>query len=319
MNARKIKIIAATLCFGLFNIFTIKAYDKFSVDSEKQCVNMSSSESEKLFDEIYVSDIFELLTAVERVSTWGKIILKNDIDLCGLTLVLNKSMVLDLNNHTLTVDGGQNSVTVEHKVITNQKKIIREYPSDYVWDDKEHKVKQPFWGGDDYKLIIVDYESHEEYDDSIFVTIRNGKIVRKSGEDGEMGKKCTWSKCHGKNGVTPKAPLNINSGTTYLNNMQIIGGDGGNGGSGAYYPGEHLPFSGGCGADGGNGGNGGSAVMVSRSQCGVVVKDNCKLISGKPGKGGAGGDPSPNYWFHRSKPGKAGRDGIENPKIIYAY
>lgn len=268
---------------------------------------------------IYVSDVFELLQAIDKVPKWGKIILENDIDILSLKVRLNNSIVLDLNGHTITVGSDSAGIVIEDRLMVNQKKIVKNYSSSYVWDEKNHKVKEPFFGGDGYTMKVVDYEASEQYNDDICVTIRNGKIVRKPGKNGKDGIKNTWFKCSGERGETPKAPLILNSGNTYLSNLEVVGGDGGNGGKGAHYAGEHLPINGGCGADGGDAGNGGSAVEVLRKEVRLIVDKECKLSSGNPGVAGKGGEASENYWVYKSKDGSDGKEGTVNPSISYKY
>ncbi len=274
---------------------------------------------EVLSKEIYVSDTSALLQALDNVSAWGKIFLKNDINMSGITLKIKKSIVLDLNGHSIFVDQNSSGIVVESKQTEGKKKIVKEYSSDYIWDEKEHKVKKPFFGGDGYKLTVIDYESGYEYNDDIYVTIQNGSITREVGKDGKDGEANTWLKCSGENGETPKAPLNINSGAVSLVNMKVIGGNGGNGGNGANYPWPHLPFSGGCGADGGDGGNGGSAIFILRREVRLIMDKNAKISSGRGGKGGKGGEPSSEFWFYKSKGGSAGKSGKSKPNIEYKY
>ena len=270
-------------------------------------------------DDIHVSDVFELLQAIDRVPKWGKIVLEDDIDTLSLKIALNHSMVLDLNGHTITVENESEGIIVENKITVNQKKIVKQYPSSYVWDSKSHRVRQPFFGGNGYRLDVVEYETTEQYDDDICVTIRNGKILHKAAKNCEDGVPNTWFECMGGCGETPAAPLVLSSGNVYLDDLEIIGGDGGNGGNGAYYSGEHLPVTGDCGADGGNGGNGGSAIYVLRKEVKLMMNDGCKICSGKAGVAGKGGEASKNYWFYRSKNGADGKDGIVNQEIFYKY
>ena len=313
MYLKKKKILCA--CLSVLVGFWCVFGAVWSVSAESLSKKVLSDSNEN----IYVSDVFELLQAIDKVSEWGKIILKNDIDTLSLKLTINKSLVLDLNGYTITVGNESDGIVVENKIMINQKKIVKEYSDSYVWDENQHRVKQPFFGGDGYKLKVVDYESAEQYDDDICITIRNGKIVREAGKNGEVGIPDTWFKCSGGNGQTSNAPLILNSGNLYLSCMEIVGADGGDGGTGAHYAGTHLPINGGCGADGGNGGNGGSAVDILRKETKFIMDKDCKISSGKAGKAGKGGEASENYWFYKSKKGNDGKDGAVNPGICYKY
>lgn len=292
-----------------------------SSESAGKSGNIISIENndEVLSKEIYVSDIFELLQAVDNIRPWGKIFLNNDINMHGITLRIKKSVVLDLSGHNIYVDQNSDGIIIESKSSTNSKKIVKKYPADYVWSDKKHKADKPFFGGDEYELTVVDYEVRNEYNDDFYVTIQNGSVIRQEGKKGRDGEPNTWTKCSGENGETPGAPVSIISGVLSLVNMDVMGGDGGQGGNGAHCPWPHLPFSGGCGADGGNGGNSGSAIFVGRREARLVVDKNSKISAGAPGEGGEGGAPSDIYWFYKSNPGLSGKPGKSNPDIEYAY
>lgn len=319
MFTGKVKFFSFLL--GALSILSVLAmnltsYAKSGNDSDSAS---SQNSGETLSKEIYVSDIFELLQAVDNIRPWGKIFLKNDINMCGITLRIKKSMVIDLGGHNIYVDNNSGGMIIANKSSVSTTKVIKKYPSDYVWSDKKHEAEKPFLGGDEYELTVVDYEVKDKYNDDFYVKIQNGSVIRQDGENGKDGEPDTWLKCSGRDGETPKAPINIISGALSLINMNVTGGNGGKGGNGAHYPWPYLPFLGGCGADGGNGGDGGSAISVSRSEARLIIDKNSKVSSGCPGDGGKGGDPGRVYWRHNSKPGINGESGKIRPDIDYEY
>ncbi len=319
MFIKKIKIISAL--FGAVAVLSIMPSDLYVSAKNINIAESAPSRgtNDVLSKEIYVSDIFELLQALDNTSPWGKIFLKNDINMSGVTLVIKKSVVIDLNGHSIFVDKNSGGIVIESKYSADKKKIIREYSSDYTWNENKHKVEKPFFGGDGYNLTIVDYEERNEYNDDLYVMIKNGSVTHEEGGNGSDGEPGTWLKCSGKNGETPSAPITLNSGVLSLSNMKVMGGNGGQGGNGSHYPWPHLPFSGGCGADGGDGGNGGSAISVKRREAKLIIDKNSQISAGLPGSGGKYGEPSSEYWFYKSKPGVNGKRGKINPNIEYKY
>lgn len=320
MYLKKMSFVSLLMGIMITTTFMPDCFAVRSENSGKPENNISAEgNDEVLSKEIYVSDIFELLQAVENIRPWGKIFLNNDIDMLGITLRIKKSVVLDLNGHNINVDQNSDGMIIENKSSVNSKKIVKKYPSDYAWSDKKHKADKPFFGGDEYELTVVDYEVNDEYNDDFYVTIQNGSVIRQEGKKGADGVPGTWKKCSGGSGETPSSPINIKSGVLSLVNANVIGGNGGKGGKGAHYPWPHLPFSGGCGADGGRGGDAGSAVSIWRREARLVVDKNSKLTAGLPGEGGEGGAPSDVHWFYKSKAGSSGKPGKSNPDIEYKY
>ena len=320
INFKKMNFISFSLGIMLMITYTPGCFAVRSESGSKSSnVTSGKNDYEVLSKEIYVSDIFELLQAVENIRPWGKIFLNNDIDMSGITLYINKSLVLNLNGHSICADQNSGGLVIESKFTVKSKKIIKEYPSDYVWNDDDHKVYKPFFGGDGYNLTVIDHDVKYEYNDDFCVTIQDGSIIRQEGKKGKDGEPGTWMHCSGGRGETPSAPISIKSGVLSLINTNVTGGNGGRGGKGAHYPWPHLPFSGGCGADGGRGGDAGSAISIERSEARLIVDKNSKIEAGLPGEGGEGGEPSDIYWFYKSKAGSSGKPGKSRSNIEYKY
>lgn len=173
----------------------------------------------------------------------------------------------------------------------------------------------------DSVLILGNSQEKEENSEGeeITVTIKNGQIVKThSGADGRDGIENSKDDYHGLDGETPRAAIEVLSGTLVLDNVRIIGGNGGNGGNGSYQSISHSLFShDGNGGNGGKGGDGGRAIQLASKTCQVQQLGETFVQSGLGGKGGKGGEPNPKFWVVSGAKGKNGEDGTCWGKSIF--
>ncbi|GMB10945.1 MAG: hypothetical protein NkDv07_0901 [Candidatus Improbicoccus devescovinae] len=273
---------------------------KFQVDSESDLLFFSDKKDIKGINEIILTKDIEITHPVEVPS----------------------SVTLDLNGHTITYGNPNVQISIGKKTLLGKvvSKVIH-HPG-YVINKEENKniivtngyqtnvIKQTT-----YKPKVVGaynsvvYKDVYSYDDDTCVSIRNGTI--KGAEAFSVGDKddAYWiSQAHGTNGETPCPMIVGISGVLKLENVNLIAGNGSNGGNATYSNVWHLPFiGGGNGGHGGNAGNGGSIISCDHTV--VFVDKNTKFIPGLPGEPGRGSGPNPKYWVFKGSTGKDGKPG----------
>ncbi len=276
-----------------------------------------------------VNDFQDLLRAVSFAEKGETIILESDICVSS-TLNLKKSICLDLNGHSILFESNSDArIVVGEKKFDHTEKHTVWHPGYYSYDTtdettyRHNSPGQPAERTEKHKRVW--HEGHSEtlykdvyrYADDVCVTITNGKIKKSSGTCGCDGIENTWFKYNGSDGETPDAPIEVLSGAINLKDMTVRGGNGGDGGDGSYQKLWHIIFGGGSGGNGGNGGDGGCAIQIDRKECVVSYNYDTSLRAGKPGKGGQAGDVNRNYWLYRGWRGHDGKNGRDNPAIIY--
>lgn len=276
----------------------------------------------------FVTNEKELVACVEVSNDNDIVVLINDIYLKS-DLNIESAIMLDLNGNNLYVLGNDTSITIGSKVF-HRKEFRKEIEPGYYKEEVEvldspDKLIQDLFGngitninGQKTKVTKVwnppvieeGHEDSYEYRNDMVVTIKNGKIIHSDGDNGEDGVEDTWSDFNGKDGETPKEPIKMLSGTLKLFDVEIYGGDGGNGGSGKYQSLLHTPLGGGKGGNGGNGAKGGNVISILREECNIFTEKTI-LVPGKGGKGGESALPNPNSWIYKGKVGQKGNNGLD--------
>lgn len=286
--------------------------------------------------EVHVSTPHDLIVAAKNIPDGGRIVLDGDIDL-NSRVYIEASVELDLNNHTIKINGDNAALIIGKKNFSHREKYTIVHPGYWEWRDKVTYVNYPnSYYVDIYGVIRetpvqkkvtrveewipetteTKYKDVYVYDEDMDVLIKNGTVSKSSGVDGTNGKECSWFGCHGENGTTPCAPVEMISGALRLQSAVIVGGDGGNGGNGGYRSMVHLPIAGGGGGDGGDGGNGGPAVKMHRAEARIIIDKNSSVLAGNIGHGGKGGKASSEYWFYSSSDGNDGTNGYKERPVI---
>ncbi len=281
----------------------------------------------------HVENPWELAICVNKAHAGETIVLEKDMVLES-ELNIKSSVCIDLNGHILSVKGERAGIVVGCSKFERNEQLFKHIPGHYkikpvvktvlvparrAITQKGKKVYIPaswqtinttekVWIPDKYEPYL---KPLYKYDDDLDVLIKNGEIKKSPGDNGKDGEKNSDC-CNGDSGKTPKAPVEILSGTLRLSKIKVNGGRGGNGGNGGYEKLIHFIFGGGDGGNGGNGAKGGYAVYIRRKECKLIKDKRTELKAGNPGKGGLGGKPNPNYWVYSGKAGSNGKDGLES-------
>lgn len=276
---------------------TLSSYSEIKT-VEKNCAN-----------KFHVKNEEEFINCINKVQDGDTVILENGITLKN-HVEIKTSMCLDLNGHNILVDNDKESI--EKQGIIEIRKINLSNI-----DDIDKRTNFPAKHNMEAEKYCI------KYDDNLKVTMKNGAIKRKNGENGKEGCVASYAPLrNGQNGCSPSSPVKLYCGTLTLSNIKIEGGNGGNGGNGLhgrmyFNPFKlisHLKILRELNVKGGNGGNGGDAscaVSYDKS-CKIVKDEKTQLIKGIPGKGGKGGRFAFSYIIYSS--GSRGEDG-KNGKI----
>ena len=243
--------------------------------------------------EISVSTADELVFATKSLQDGDVISIKDNITL-SRNIVLNKSVTVDLNGHSLSIDNngslqcGYSSLDHQETYKYHEGHWYEETStinhSGYWYTDKDGKWWQP-----EYKDTITTKKWHDpwtetkieeirKYHDEIKISIKNGSISHSAGKNGSI--------C-GSVGLPPRSTLEVISGTTYLSDINIYGGKGGNG------------------VNGHDGGHGGNVFYIEQGNV-AFSNSSCHAF---PGEGGEGGE----------KGGKKGSSGIISEKMDHVF
>ena len=238
-------------------------------------------------------------------------------------LAIESNLTIDLNKHKLIFENPDVQILIGKKIsfkvpyqVKHKGHFEKRTKETRYYDEhnKKYITKK-----EDYDVWIPEYESTEyeeryRYDDNVRVNIMNGFIEGANGKKVEDQKSAYWFwEAYGDDGCTPAEVFNLVSGQLNLKNVQVVAGNGSNGGNATYSALWHIPLiGGGDGGDGGNGGNGGSIFFADH---GMVISRNSNFFPGQGGIGGKGSRPNPNYWLWSGGYGENGKDG-KRGKII---
>ena len=288
-------------------------------------ISIGTVQSFALYDNYYVSNFRDFKIAISGAKNTDCIIFENDINLES-SVKINTSITLDLNGHTLFLPNNDAVIDIGDKEFDHTEKYTETKPGYFNYEHKKKTVYHPETGTftEEYVTERVWHPATTvektrdvfRYFDDLDIIIKNGKIIRKDGANGEDGKKDTWSDYNGKNGETPREIINMISGTIRFANSMVYAGNGGNGGNGSYQSLIHVPFGGGSGGNGGNGGDGGNVILKTRNECRIFADEISKLIPGKAGKGGEMSKANDSYYIYRGWNGDNGKDGKDGAQIL---
>lgn len=232
-------------------------------------------------------------------------------------LTIESNLTIDLNKHKLIFENPDVQISIGKKKLcrkghpvthggchekrTKETRYYDEHGKKYITKIEDCYVWVP-----EYKTI--EYIDYYEYDDKLEVIIKNGFIEGANGQKVEDKKSAYWFwEANGGDGCTPVEVFNLVSGQLNLKNVQVVAGNGSNGGNATYSALWHVMLIG-----GGDGGDGGSIFFADQ---GMIVADNSDFFPGRGGIGGKGSRPNPNYWLWSGSYGKNGKDG-KRGKII---
>ena len=254
--------------------------------------------------EISVSTADEFAFAAKSLQDGDVILIKDNITL-SRNIVLDKSVTVDLNGHTLSINNN-GSLQCGYYSFDHQE-TYNEYHEGY-WYDEKSTIEHPGYGYTDkdgnqqwcsrsWEETVKTKKWHDPWTetktrdiykchDEIKISIKNGSILHSDGANGKNKEDGDYYGSYsGTDGEDQKnETLRIISGKTYLSNIDIHGGNGGNGGNGACYTGKKNKKIIG---NGGNGGDGGNVFYIDKGSV-IISKDNCHVFPGKGGNGGKG-------------------------------
>lgn len=255
--------------------------------------------------EISASTADELAFVTKSMQDGDVISIKDNITL-SRNIVLDKSVTVDLNGHTLSINNN-GSLQCGYYSFDHQE-TYNEYHAGYWYDEKSTIEHPGYWYTDtdgsqkwhsSWEETVKTKKWHDpwtetktrniyKYHDEIKISIKNGSILHSGGANGaneEDGYYSMNSMATGYEGTKPYATLEIISGNTYLSNIDIHGGNGGNGGNGACSTNKYYDYK--VIGNGGKGGDGGNVFYIDKGSV-IISKDSCHVFPGKGGNGGKG-------------------------------
>lgn len=279
----------------------------------------------------YVGDIAELKKALNNPDV-DYIMLTRDLSIKeSITFPSNRKITLDLRGYTVHflnpsvqfIMGDKYTVqvpyTVYHEGYWEEEKIGRETVYGFgAYGEKVIKGEKDVFR----KIWIppyseVKYKEEYRYSNDAELTVKNGRIIGQDGKNGRSKDKIKFfkSSVSGEDGQTPSALFKAISGKLYISEMELVTGNGGNGGDAFYSAELHIPILGsGNGGNGGKGGNGGDAFEAE--ECEITTVD-VNFNFGKGGKGGKGSEPNPSAWLISGSKGKKGFNGKNGDYGVY--
>ena len=288
-----------------------------SNENEKAEINFQEKSIENERIEIDSEDLLRYWI-LSKYDNKPELVLTEDLYIKN-NLEIESNLTIDLNKHRLVFKNPEVQISIGKKIkVSYTVKHRGHYEKRtkgtryYDENNKKYTTKE-----EDYDVWIPEYETTEYRDEYIYnvkVNIKNGFIEGANGKKVEDKKSAYWSwDADGDDGCTPAEIFNLVSGQLNLKNVQVVAGNGSNGGNATYSALWHIPLiGGGDGGDGGNGGNGGSIFFADH---GMVIADNSNFIPGRGGVGGKKSKPNPGYWLWSGSYGEDGKNG-KTGKII---
>ena len=244
--------------------------------------------------EISASTADELAFVTKSMQDGDVISIKDNITL-SKKVVLNKSVTIDLNGHTLSIDN--NGLLQCGYSSFDHKESYDEYHAGY-WYEEKSTIEHPGYFYIDingkekwrspWEEKVTTKKWHDpwtetktkeiyNYHDEIKISIKNGSISHSAGR-----KNWRVGNANGIDGERPKATLEIISGTTYLSDIDIYGGKGGDGEDGKCNKWNSEVIG-----NGGNGSKGGDVFYIEQGNV-ALSNSSCHAFPGEGGKGGKG-------------------------------